>query len=68
MAFTQADIDALDAAIASGELSVSTPDGRSVTYRSLDDLRKARALMLAQINKSSNRSGARHSLASFADD
>mgnify|MGYP000039877864 CR=1 FL=1 len=42
MAVTQTDIDALDAAIANSELRVEI-DGRSVTYRSMDDLLKARA-------------------------
>lgn len=41
MAFTQDDIDALDEAIASGELSVKI-DGREVQYRSIDNLLKAR--------------------------
>lgn len=41
MAFTQSDLDAIDAAIASGELTVSH-NGRTVTYRSMDDLIKAR--------------------------
>ena len=41
MAFTQSDLDAIDAAIASGELTVSH-NGRTVTYRSMDDLFKAR--------------------------
>jgi hypothetical protein len=44
MAFTQADLDALDAAIASGELSVGYGD-RRVTYRSLDELLRAREIM-----------------------
>lgn len=38
---TQADIDALDAAIARSELKVEI-DGRSVTYRSVDELIAAR--------------------------
>lgn len=41
MAFTQSDLDAIDRAIASGELSV-THDGRSVTYRSVAELLRAR--------------------------
>lgn len=41
MAVTQADIDALNAAIASGE-RVVVLNGQSVTYRSIDDLIKAR--------------------------
>lgn len=41
MAHTQADLDAIKAAIASGEQSVEVA-GRKVVYRSVDDLRKAR--------------------------
>lgn len=41
MAFTQDDLAAIDRAIASGELSV-THNGRSVTYRSMSDLLRAR--------------------------
>ncbi len=41
MALTQADLDALDLAIASGELTVSH-SGRTVTYQSTDKLLQAR--------------------------
>lgn len=41
MAVTQQDIDALNTAIASGERMVVL-NGQSVTYRSIDDLIKAR--------------------------
>lgn len=41
MAVTQQDIDALNVAIASGE-RVVVLNGQSVTYRSIDDLIKAR--------------------------
>lgn len=41
MALTQADLDALDVAIASAELEVRL-EGRSVKYRSTDELMKAR--------------------------
>ena len=41
MAVTQSDIDALNTAIASGE-RVVVLNGQSVTYRSIDDLIKAR--------------------------
>jgi hypothetical protein len=41
MAVSQADIDTLNAAIASGE-RVVVLNGQSVTYRSVDDLIKAR--------------------------
>lgn len=41
MAFSSADLDSINAAIASGELTVSV-QGRSVTYRSISDLLKAK--------------------------
>lgn len=41
MAYTKDDLDALDEAIAAGELSVEI-DGRKVTYRSMEDLFRAR--------------------------
>ncbi len=44
MAFTQTDLDNIDAAVATGELSVEL-DGRKVVYRSMDDLIKARTLI-----------------------
>lgn len=40
MAFTVAQLTALEDAIASGELTVSY-EGKTVTYRSMDDLLKA---------------------------
>jgi hypothetical protein len=40
MAYTQADLDNVQAAIASGEMTVRH-NGREVTYRSIADLRKA---------------------------
>ncbi len=46
MAFTQTDLDAIDAAIASGELTVKS-NGREVTYRSMSDLLKARSTVQA---------------------
>lgn len=44
MAFSTADLESIDAAIASGELTVSV-QGRTVTYRSVDDLIKARRVI-----------------------
>lgn len=41
MAFTQEDLESVNAAIASGELSV-TIDGRNVQYRSISELLKAK--------------------------
>lgn len=43
MAVTQAQIDALEKALYQGALSVTYPDGGSVTYRSVADLRTALA-------------------------
>lgn len=48
MAHTQADLDAIKAAIASGEQSVEV-GGRKVVYRSIDDLRKARDDVTAEL-------------------
>lgn len=48
MAHTTADLDAIKAAIASGEQSVEV-DGRKVVYRSVDDLRKARDDIAAEL-------------------
>ncbi|HOQ47662.1 MAG TPA: hypothetical protein PK157_20295 [Bryobacteraceae bacterium] len=44
MAWTQQQLDAIEAAIASGELTVHFGD-RTVTYRSMDDLLKARVVI-----------------------
>lgn len=49
--YTQADVDALRAAIASGVQSVSYagPPARSVTYASLSDMRAALAEMIRDV-------------------
>lgn len=44
MAYTTAQRDALRDALASGELTV-TYDGKTVTYRSIDDIKKALAVV-----------------------
>jgi len=48
MAFTESDLQSVNTAIASGELTVKVA-GREVTYRSLDDLLKARAAITSDI-------------------
>lgn len=48
MSFTPTDLQNINAAIATGELSVEV-NGRRVVYRSVDDLIKARNLMQAEI-------------------
>lgn len=60
MAFTQTQLDALDAAIASGELTVKY-DGREVTYRSFDQLVKARNFVADRLPTAPRRVG--HSIA-----
>jgi hypothetical protein len=50
MAVSQSDIDALNAAIATGEKQVVL-DGQSITYRSITDLREARNDLQEQLNR-----------------
>lgn len=45
MAFTQSDIDALKAAIATGALEVRYADGRYTRFRSLKEMRETLELM-----------------------
>ena len=45
MAYTQEQIDALEAAIAAGVRQVRTSDGSSVTYNSIDEMTRALAMM-----------------------
>lgn len=52
MALTQADLDRLDSAIASSELKVEI-DGRSITYRSVEELKSARAHVASVITQAS---------------
>ncbi len=47
-AFTQADLDALEQAIASGQLEVRIGD-RKVVYRSLDEMTQIRAMMRSSL-------------------
>lgn len=48
MAYTQTDLDNVKAAIASGEQSVEV-GGRKVVYRSVDELRRARDDIAAEL-------------------
>ncbi len=50
MAWTQTDLDAVEAAIASGELTVQHSDGRRITYRSVEELTTARSLIKGEIS------------------
>ncbi len=51
MAWTQSQLDAIESAIASGELTVRFGD-RTVTYRSMDELLQARAVIKESIDAS----------------
>ena len=69
MAFTPQDLDGIDAAIASGELTVRA-NGREVTYRSMADLLQARRVVAAALAAQAapqRPAGPSHFLASFAD-
>lgn len=71
MAFTQTDVDAIDRAIASGELTVRMESGRSVTYRSFVELRAARELMMKEVAAATSGAPAaypRYQQADFSDD
>lgn len=70
MAFTAQDLAAVDAAIASGELTVRAADGRLVTMRSMAELMQARALIasgIAAADGSPRRQYPRYQLADFSD-
>lgn len=70
MAFTSQDLAAINAAIASGELTVRAADGKTVTLRTMDELIKARDVIRADLPSASGapRAYPRHQLADFSDD
>ncbi|AOZ05957.1 phage head-tail joining protein [Cupriavidus malaysiensis] len=47
-AFTTADLDRINTAIATGELTIEK-DGKRITYRSVADLRAAREIIIADL-------------------
>jgi len=55
----QANLDTINQAIGSPTLKVRFPDGREVTYRSTDDLRKAKAEIEEDIREASGQTGSR---------
>ena len=69
MAFTPQDLTAVDSAIASGELTVRTADGKLVTLRSVSELLQAPQFITAEVAKSASaaHSYPRHQLADFSD-
>lgn len=69
MAFTVAQLTAIEEAIASGALEV-TYEGKTVKYRSMDDLAKARAIVRADLVRQGLLTDTRNpvSVASFSKD
>lgn len=59
MSFTSADLTAINAAIASGELTVRTADGKMVTLRSMGELLEARRTIMAEMSQSAQSSSVR---------
>jgi hypothetical protein len=56
MPFTSSDLANVDAAIASGELAVEV-NGKRITYRSVDELKEARTLILGDIAAAGSSAG-----------
>lgn len=55
--FTTQDLAAVNAAIASGELTVRGADGRQITYRSMAELERARGIIEADLAKQAQPGG-----------
>lgn len=45
MAYTQADLEKVEKAIAKGALTVRDSDGKTITYRSMNELKAARDII-----------------------
>lgn len=58
MAFTQTDLDNINAAIATGEMTVEV-NGRRVTYRSIHELERARSIIQGDLATASPSSSPR---------
>ena len=71
MAFTTQDLAAIDAAIASGELTIRAADGKMVTLRTMSELLQARDAIRADIAAAApaaqRRAYPRHQLADTSD-
>jgi len=55
----QSNLDAINQALGNPTLKVRFPDGREVTYRSVDELRKAKAEIEEDIRQASGQTGRR---------
>lgn len=69
MSFSTSDLAAIKAAIASGELSVRTADGKQVELRSMAELLQAKAAIETELAAAAGpaRAYPRHQLADFSD-
>lgn len=69
MAFTQADVDAIDRALASGELRVRIDD-KEIEYQSAKDLLLRRQTIVSALAQAAapTRTTPRYQLANFTDD
>ncbi len=67
MAWTQTDLDAIEAAMVTPEMRVRFQDGREVQYRSMSELLSARDVIKAAITAVSG-AGVRSNLATFRKD
>lgn len=69
MAFTSQDLAAIEAAIASGELTIRAADGKTVTLRTMDELLKARDVIKGSMPSATGapRAFPRCQLADFSD-
>lgn len=54
MAFTTDDLARIDRVIAAGELTVRFADGKSVTYRSMDELMRAKSQIAGELAAAAN--------------
>jgi len=59
MPFQQSDLDKIDAAILTGVKSVTFADGRKTDFHSLDEMRRLRADVKAELAASSSQVGRR---------
>ena len=68
MAWTQSDLDAINAAIASGAMEVRYADGSGAKYRDLNDMLKVRDMIAAAVAPTTGTPGINPSVAlvSFA--
>lgn len=57
MAYTQTDLDSINAAIASGVLRVRDRNGSEIQYRNMDDMIRARDAIRAELGLTQYNSG-----------